>query len=202
MTEFANHKIQKVEQFLSDLHVPSFFDIPEYAELLQNYKDLSSYKGPINPNCDLPFIFNSIQKCCYYDGFILRDESERGGLPNGFGILHFHLENFKSHRRNSTLDITLYQYQGDFLNGRKNGFGAYTYKDLHIQGSWKEDQLEGKCVVQNQNCKIQGSFEQGQMEGDALIFVKDAQSSKDLIEIQTKWHQNKVIKLIQIKQIQ
>ena len=59
-------------------------------------------------------------------------------------------------------------FDGNFINGKKEGDGKYFFKDGNYYiGKFKDDQQNGKGILYNKNGKImyEGNFINGYIEG-------------------------------------
>ena len=71
----------------------------------------------------------------------------------------------------------LTSYEGDYLDGKRHGFGAYYYKDgnLCYAGSWKDDRRDGLGVSfrDSDHALHVANWQEGQPQGLVTLFDKD-----------------------------
>ena len=91
------------------------------------------------------------------------------------------------------------KYQGNFLDGCKDGYGTYTSSDGSVYvGMFKDDQRHGKGELTHlKGTKFVGWWENGQPEGNGKITIPDEfkvlkdyvvnQPTKDELEIKGNW---------------
>ncbi len=61
-------------------------------------------------------------------------------------------------------------YEGEMMDGKKNGFGKLTTKDYIREGTWKEDKFTGWGRESRTNGEIlEGRFVDGKVEGKGIL---------------------------------
>ena len=96
---------------------------------------------------------------------------------NNFGYLIFPIIN--SLKNNYIIkgkkDYELAIYEGEFKNGKRDGYGKFTNRDgiYYYDGQWLNDKMNGKGKLYDQNNNIiyDGDFVNDQTKGDVKIIV-------------------------------
>ena len=116
-----------------------------------NYK----YEGEI----DGPYA--SGYGCFLNNEILMKYEGEwKNSLKDGIGI--------ESYKKN--------YYQGEFVNGKRNGLGEYYWeKDIFYSGEWKDNLMNGEGIYYfSKDAWYEGSFKNNKMEGFGILNVKNS----------------------------
>ena len=107
-----------------------------------------------------------------------------GPYANGYGILINNeiLMKYEGDWKNSLKDgigIETYKnnfYQGEFVNGKRNGLGQYFWeKDVFYSGEWKDNLMNGEGIYYfSKEAWYEGSFKNNKMEGFGILNVKNS----------------------------
>ena len=107
-----------------------------------------------------------------------------GAYANGYGqfINNEILMNYEGEWKNSLKDgigIETYKknfYQGEFVNGKRNGIGEYFWeKDVFYIGEWKDNLMNGEGIYYfSKEAWYEGSFKNNKMEGFGILNVKNS----------------------------
>ena len=138
----------------------SWKESPVYGSVLQEYKDETRFKGPINPLGQCTSVMlrqrRSELKCCHYEGDL------RLGAPHGEGFMAYHSAKSAGHC----------SYTGSFSQGERCGHGTYIIIDkgqtlLSIMGTWDRDLLHDSAIITTSTYLFEGTFSSGVLSGDA-----------------------------------
>ena len=116
-----------------------------------NYK----YEGEI----DGPYVRG--YGCFLNNEILMKYEGEwKNSLKDGIGI--------ESYKKN--------YYQGEFVNGKRNGIGEYYWeKDVFYSGEWKDNLINGEGIYYfSKDAWYEGSFKNNKMEGFGILNVKNS----------------------------
>ena len=107
-----------------------------------------------------------------------------GPYANGYGIFINNeiLMKYEGDWKNSLKDgigIETYKnnfYQGEFVNGKRNGLGQYFWeKDVFYSGEWKDNLMNGEGIYYfSKEAWYEGSFKNNKMEGFGILNVKNS----------------------------
>ena len=107
-----------------------------------------------------------------------------GPYANGYGIFINNeiLMKYEGQWKNSLkhgIGIETYKknfYQGEFVNGKRNGIGEYFWeKDVFYSGEWKDNLMNGEGIYYfSKDAYYEGSFNNNKMEGFGILNVKNS----------------------------